>query len=101
MDLTIRIFNFRIGSLGSIHLSDPMNSGTSTRKTATATTSLGSCSEVNSLVSIKPTRGNTVEELDEIMENLNLEESSGYSDMGSDKNLGKSRNYSEEDFMAC
>jgi hypothetical protein len=35
------------------------------------------------------------------MENLDIDESSGYSDMGSDKNLDKSRNYSEEDFMVC
>jgi hypothetical protein len=35
------------------------------------------------------------------MENLDLDESSGYSDMGLDKNLDKSHIYSEEDFMAC
>jgi hypothetical protein len=33
------------------------------------------------------------------MENLDLEESSSYSDMGSDGNFNKSNNYSEEDFM--
>jgi hypothetical protein len=35
------------------------------------------------------------------MKNLDLDESWGYSDMGSDKNLDKSHNYSEEDFMVC
>jgi hypothetical protein len=32
MDLTIRILNFRVGSLGSIHLSGPINSGLSAGK---------------------------------------------------------------------
>jgi hypothetical protein len=75
--------------------------GRKTEIAATSDTSVGSSSEVNSLVSIKSTKGSAVEELDEIMENLDLHESSGYSDMGSDKNLDKSINYSEEDFMAC
>jgi hypothetical protein len=51
-------------------------------------------------VSIKKTKASIVEELNEIMENLDLEESSGYSDMGSDENIKKSSKYSEEDFMA-
>jgi hypothetical protein len=68
---------------------------------ATSETSVGSSSKVNSPVSIKPTKGSTVEELDEIMENLDLEESLGYSDMGSDENLDKSSNYSKENFMSC
>jgi hypothetical protein len=54
-----------------------------------------------SVPGVKPTKGSTVEELDEIMENLDLDESSGYSDMGSDKNIDQSNNYSEEDFMVC
>jgi hypothetical protein len=93
MDLTIRSFNFRIGSLGSVRLSGLVNSGPSVRKTAivaTSETSVGSSSEVNSPVSIKPTKGSTVEELDEIMKNLDLDESSGSEDIGSDKNLDKS-----------
>jgi hypothetical protein len=45
------------------------------------------------------TKGSTVEELDKIMENLDLEESSSYSDMGSDGNSNQSNSYSEEDFM--
>jgi hypothetical protein len=68
---------------------------------ATPETSVGSSSKVNSWVSIKPTKGSTVEELDEIMKNLDLDESSGYSDMDSDKNLNQSNSYSEEDFMVC
>jgi hypothetical protein len=35
------------------------------------------------------------------MENLDLDDSSGYSDMGSDENLDKSHSYLEDDFMAC
>jgi hypothetical protein len=104
MDLTIRSFNFHVGSMGSVRLSYPIKMGLSARKTtivATPETSVGSSSEVNSPVNIKPTKGSTVEELDEIMENLDLDESSGYSDMGSNKNLNQSNNYLEEDFMVC
>jgi hypothetical protein len=35
------------------------------------------------------------------MKNLDLEESSGYSDTASDENLNNINNYSEEDFIAC
>jgi hypothetical protein len=35
------------------------------------------------------------------MENLDLEESSGYSNMASDENLDNFSNYSEEDCIAC
>jgi hypothetical protein len=82
MDLTIGSFNFRVGSLGSVRLSNPINLGPSAGKNAieaTSETSAGSSSKVNSLVSIKPTksRGNTIEELEKIMKNLHLEESSG------------------------
>jgi hypothetical protein len=52
-------------------------------------------------VSVKPTKGSTVKELDEIMENIDLDESLGYSDMGFEKNLNQSNNYSKEDFMVC
>jgi hypothetical protein len=80
--------------------------GTSAQKiivAATLGTSVGSSSEVNSPVSIKPmeSKGNTIEELDEIMENLDLKESSGYSDMTSKGNSDSVGNYFEEDFMAC
>jgi hypothetical protein len=69
---------------------------------ARSETSVGSSSEVNSPVSFKPTENikSTVEELDEIMENLDLEESSGYSNTGSDKNFD-SHHQLVEDFMIC
>jgi hypothetical protein len=101
MDLTTGSFNFHVGSLGSVRLSDPINSGPSAGKAATTAAlenSVGSSSEVNSPVSINLTKEITMEEIDEIMETLklDLEESSGYT--GSDS---KSSNYSEEDVMAC
>jgi hypothetical protein len=73
--------------------------------TATLETLVGSSSEVNSLVSIKPTKNkeSAINELKGIMEtlNLDLEKSSGYSDTGSNDNLDKSSNYSEDDILAC
>jgi hypothetical protein len=54
MDLTIGSLNFRVGSLGSIRLSDPAKSGPSATKAKTETmseSSEGSSSEVNSPVS--------------------------------------------------
>jgi hypothetical protein len=104
MDLMIGSFNFHAGSLGSVHLSDPTKSGPSSGKTAiveTPETSVGSSSEVNSPVNIKPTKGSIVEELDKIMENLDLEESLNYLDMSFDENFNQSNSYSEEDFMVC
>jgi hypothetical protein len=77
MDLTIGSLNFHVGSLGLIHLSDPMKQDLSARKTkiiAMSESSVGSSSEVNSPV-IFATSGNTgekIKELDETMENLNL-----------------------------
>jgi hypothetical protein len=105
MDLTIGSFNFRAWSLSSLHLSDPNPSGPSAGKTAVAATSetcVGSCSEVNSPASIKPTESkkNVVDELDKIMENVDLKESSDYSDMASEGNSYNISNYSEEDFTA-
>jgi hypothetical protein len=69
-----------------------MSSDPSAGKTASAAgseTLVGSSSEVNSPISFKPTENTraTVEEPDEIMENLDLGESSDYSDMGSDENF--------------
>jgi hypothetical protein len=84
MDLTFRSLNFRVGVLGSICLSDPTKLDPSAGKTATTAkseSSAGSSSEVNSPVNFTTT-GNiedTIEELDEIMENLNLGESIGHS----------------------
>jgi hypothetical protein len=103
-DLTIESFKFRVGSLGSVRLSYSIKSGSLAGKTAimaTPKTLVGSSNEVNLPVSIKPTKGSTTEELDEIMENLELEESSSYHDMGSDENSNQSNNYLEEDFMVC
>jgi hypothetical protein len=105
MDLTIGSFNFCVGSLGSLRLSDLISSGPSAGKTtatATSGTSFDSSNKVNSLVSIKPTerKGNTIKELDEIMENLDLKDSSGYSDMASEENFDNISNYLEEDFTA-
>jgi hypothetical protein len=87
MDLTIRSLNFRIGSLGSIRLSDSTKSDLSVRNTAAITmseSSVGSSSEVNSPVSFATTEniGEKIEELDETMENLDLGDQS-------------------EDFMIC
>jgi hypothetical protein len=75
-----------------VRLSDLVNLGPSAGKAAIAATSetlVGSSSEVNSPVSIKMAKGSTVKELDEIMENLDLDESSGYPVKGSDQNLDK------------
>jgi hypothetical protein len=92
MDLTIRSLNFRVGSLGSILLSDLINSGLSVVKTASAArleSLVGSSSEVNSPVSFKPMENikDTIEELKKIMENLDLWEPSGHSDKSSNENL--------------
>jgi hypothetical protein len=64
---------------------------------------VGSSSEVNSPVSIKPTKikGNTIKELNKIIENLDLKESSVYSDMDSKGNSDSISNYSKEYFMTC
>jgi hypothetical protein len=58
MDLTIRSLNFRVGSLGSIRLSDSTKSDLSASKTtkiAMSESSVGSSSEVNSSVSFATT----------------------------------------------
>jgi hypothetical protein len=64
---------------------------------ARSESSVGSSSEVNSPVCIKPTENieDIVEELDEIMENLDLGESSGHSDKGSNESYD---NYPITDF---
>jgi hypothetical protein len=82
MDLTIESLNCRVGSLGSIHLSDPTKSDPSAGKTATLAISeslVGSSSKVNSPVSFTTTENteDKVEELDETMGNLDLGEQSG------------------------
>jgi hypothetical protein len=87
MDLTIGSLNFRVGSLGSIFLSDLTKLDQSAGKTVTmaiSESSVGSSSEVNSPVSFTTTENidDKVEELDETMGNLDLGEQS-------------------EDFMIC
>jgi hypothetical protein len=82
MDLMIGSLNFHVGSLGTICLSDPTRSGPSAEKTASAAiseSSVGSSSEVNSPVSFTLTENiqDTIEELDQIMENLDLGEPAG------------------------
>jgi hypothetical protein len=55
MDLTIRSLNFRVGSLGSIRLSDPAKpspSASEPKTVAMSESSEGSSSEVNSPVSL-------------------------------------------------
>jgi hypothetical protein len=94
MDLTFGSLNFRVGSLGSIRLSNPTKSGPSVEKTVSAVmsdSSVGSSSEVNSPVSFTLTKITecTIEELDKIMENLDLEETLDHSDKGSSQNFGK------------
>jgi hypothetical protein len=84
MDLMIGSFNFCVGSLGSTRLSGPKKLGPSAGKItimATPGISVSSSSKVNSSVSFKPKKESTVEELSEIMENLDPEESSGLTDI--------------------
>jgi hypothetical protein len=85
MDLTIGSINFCIGSLGTLRLSDLTYSGPSVEKTAAVATlesSTSSSSEVNSLVNIKPVecKGDLVDPLDEILQNLTFDDTSDLPD---------------------
>jgi hypothetical protein len=84
MGLMVGSLNFRIGSLGSIRLSDPTKSDPSAGKTATmvmSEPSVGSSSEVNSQISFMMIgKEHTIKELDEIMRNLDLGKASDNSD---------------------
>jgi hypothetical protein len=94
-NLTIGSLNFLVGPLGSTRLSDSMEPDPSVQESAKTTTleaSVGSSSEANSSVNIKSTKS-TTKELDEIMENLDLEESSGRQESNSDENSIKSNVY--------
>jgi hypothetical protein len=76
MDLTIGSLNFRVGSLGSIHLSDPTKPGPSASESeivAMSESSEGSSSEVNSLVSLAEAEEGKIAGGDETMENFDLE----------------------------
>jgi hypothetical protein len=77
MDLTIGSLNFRVGSLGSIHLSDPAKPGSSASESKTVVvseSSVGSSSEVNSPVSFAATEvvEGKIADVNEIMENFDL-----------------------------
>jgi hypothetical protein len=68
--------NFRIGSLGSIRLSDPAKPGPSASESKTVVmieSSEGSSSEVNSPVSFAEAEEGKIAEGDKTMENFNLE----------------------------
>jgi hypothetical protein len=79
MDLTIGSLNFRVRSLGSIRLSDPVSpdSSASEAKTAAMSESLvGFSSEANSPVSFAATKiaEEKITEVDENMENFDLKD---------------------------
>jgi hypothetical protein len=76
MDFTIGSLNFRVGSLGSIRLLDPMKSDPSAsepKTVAMSESSEDSCSEVNSPISLEEEEERKITEGDETMENFNLE----------------------------
>jgi hypothetical protein len=76
MDLTIGSLNFRVGSLGSIRLSDPTKPDPSASEPETVAmleSSEGSSSEVNSPVSLAEAEEGKITGGDETMENLDLE----------------------------
>jgi hypothetical protein len=76
MDLMIGSLNFRVGSLGSIRLSDPVKPGPSAsepKTVAMSESSEGSSSEVNSPVSLAEIEEGKIAGGDETMENFNLE----------------------------
>jgi hypothetical protein len=76
MDLTIGSLNFRIGSLGSILLSDPAKPGPSAsepKTVAMSESSEGSSSEVNSPISFAEIEEGKITGGDETMENFDLE----------------------------
>jgi hypothetical protein len=76
MDLTIRSLNFRVGSLGSIRLSDPMKmdpSASEPETVAMSESSESSSSEVNSSVILAEAKEGKIAGGDEIMENFDLE----------------------------
>jgi hypothetical protein len=76
MDLMIGSLNFRVGSLGSIHLSDPAKPGPSASESKTivmSESSEGSSSEVNSPVSFPEVEEGKIAGGEETMENFDLE----------------------------
>jgi hypothetical protein len=76
MDLTIRSLNFRVGTLGSIRLLDPVKTGPSASEPETIAmleSSEGSSCEVNSPVSLAEAKEGKITGGNEIMENFDLE----------------------------
>jgi hypothetical protein len=76
MDLMIGSLNFRVGSLGSIRLSDPTKpnpSASEPETVAMSESSEGSSSEANSPVSLAEAEEGKIAGDDETMENLDLE----------------------------
>jgi hypothetical protein len=76
MDLTIGSLNFRVGSLGSIRLSDPTKpdpSASEPETVAMSESSEGSSSEVNSPISLAEVEERKIAEGDETIENFDLE----------------------------
>jgi hypothetical protein len=76
MDLTIGSLNFRVGSLGSIRLSDPTKpdpSASEPKTVAMLESSERSSSEVNSPISLAEAEERKIAGGDETMENLDLE----------------------------
>jgi hypothetical protein len=76
MDLMIESLNFRVGSLGSIRLSDPAKpspSASEPKTVAMSESSEGSSSKVNSLVSLAETEETKIAGGEEIMEKFYLE----------------------------
>jgi hypothetical protein len=76
MDLTIGSLSFRVGSLGSIRLSDLMKTGPSASEIETVAmseSSEGSSNEVNSPVSLAEAKEGKIAGGDETMENFDLE----------------------------
>jgi hypothetical protein len=76
MDLTIGSLNFRVGSLGSIRLSDPMTADPSASEPETVAmseSSEGSSSEINSPISLVEAKEGKIAGGDETMENFDLE----------------------------
>jgi hypothetical protein len=76
MDLTIGSLNFRVGSLGTIRLSDPTKpdpSASEPETVAMSESSTGSFSEVNLPVSLAEAEERKIAEGNETMENIDLE----------------------------
>jgi hypothetical protein len=76
MDLTIGSLNFRVGSLGSIRLSDPTKPDPSASEpeiVAMSESSEGSSSKVNSPVSLAEAEEGKITGGDKTMENFDLE----------------------------